>query len=264
MTPKAEQIAQALLARGHDMSVHAFDTLSSTNAWLAQSNLSTGLCITDHQIDGRGRRGRQWQSLPGNITFSIKQTLPVRMQDITQLPLVTGIACAEALRDSVGLDVGVKWPNDLIVNGAKLGGLLHETHATAAGPQVIGGIGVNLVRDAEVEGLSLGGTTLAHHGVPAAARDDLLIALAGAVLDAWQRWSEHGWSEFSARWQRVDVLDGVPVRVFHGLPDAGDDTGFEATASGVDPSGALRVRNSEGQWVLVQAGEVSVRPTPRS
>lgn len=260
MKPDKRRIEAALQAHGHNIQVHAFEQLGSTNAWLADSRADLAMCITDHQSSGRGRRGRQWQSLPGNITFSITRVLPVPVHTITQLPLITGIVCAETLTERVDRKVSVKWPNDLLIGGAKLGGLLHESVATPDGPRVIAGIGVNLVHDPKVVGLGMGGETLASFGVTADERDSLVIRLSTALLDGWQQWAEQAWTVFADRWRRVDALEGRRVQVFHGLPDDDADAGFSGTACGVDDVGALVVEKASGERCLVRAGEVSVRP----
>ncbi len=259
MKPDEVLIKTALSERGHTLEVHTFETLGSTNAWLSEHDIARGVCITDHQPAGRGRRGRVWDAVAGNITFSIAQTMDVAARTISQVPLVTGIACAEALRAGLGIDVQVKWPNDLLVNGEKLGGLLHESAARPGGQRVIGGIGVNLVDDSAVIDSTSGRTSLGAKGISSDRRDELVAMLAVAVLDAWEAWAQSGWSAFADRWSRVDALVDVPVRVFSGLPGDGGAS-FDGRACGVDQGGALQVQTPDGEVHRVQAGDVSVRP----
>jgi BirA family biotin operon repressor/biotin-[acetyl-CoA-carboxylase] ligase len=270
--PNAAWVEAQLANAGHTIKVHAFDALGSTNVWLAENDISAGVCITDHQQAGHGRRGRSWQSLPGNITVSIAQRVPIPMSAAPVISLVTGIACAEALRTSTGVDVQVKWPNDLLVSGAKLGGLLHESVQKESGLRIIGGIGVNLVQDERLSALGIGGTCLAEHGVASSRRDELVATMVAAVLDAWQECVASGWGAFAQRWQAVDALAGQPVRVFTGRPEQADDRDqgqvkdreqdCDGVACGVDDSGALQVRVSASRTMSVHAGDVTVRRRP--
>jgi len=82
--PNAAWVEAQLANAGHTIKVHAFDALGSTNVWLAENDISAGVCITDHQQAGHGRRGRSWQSLPGNITVSIAQRVPIPMHESVQ------------------------------------------------------------------------------------------------------------------------------------------------------------------------------------
>lgn len=245
---------------GHSIDVRAFEALGSTNTWLADNDVANGICVTDHQQAGQGRRGRVWDSLPGNLTFSIAATLPVELHTLSVLPLVTGIACAEALQSSTGVDVRVKWPNDLLVAESKLGGLLHESAPGESGVRVIGGIGINLVDDERLSALGIGGTSLAVSGIASSRRDELLVAIATAVLGAWQQFVEQGWVAFATRWERVDVLNTLPVRIVNGPPDAADSDTRDGVACGLDTNGALLVRLVSGELISVHAGDVSVRP----
>ncbi len=259
--PDASYVTEQLASAGHTIPVHAFEALGSTNVWLGRNDMPAAVCITDHQQAGHGRRGRTWESLPGNITVSIAQTLSMPMHAITVIPLVTGIACAEALRASTAVDVQVKWPNDLLVSGAKLGGLLHESAQRESGTRIIGGIGINLVHDPRLADLGIGGISLSDLGVEHSRRDDLVAVIVAAVLDAWQECATQGWAAFTQRWQAVDALVDQPVRVLTGVSWQGDhhEPYREGVACGVDESGALRVRVSPDHIISVHAGDVSVR-----
>lgn len=260
MKPDSDYITEGLRARGHNIDVHAFESLGSTNDWLAQSDVSSALCVTDHQPAGKGRRGRVWEATAGNITFSIVRCLPIPADRLSLLSLVTGIACCEALRSELDLGINVKWPNDLLIDGSKIGGLLLEAARRGGRHRVIGGIGVNLLRDEHLGTLGIGGTYLAAHGASADQRDKLVEVLAAAVLDAWEMFASAGWSAFVERWDAVDALKGKSVNVFSGLPGSDDSAGFSGEACGIDIDGALQVRTSDGEIKRVHAGDVSVRP----
>ena len=298
-TPDASGIARALADAGQaDVAVHGFDELASTNAWLvervATDEASGGtaggpgpaLCVADSQVRGSGRRGRGWRSVPGDVTFSLHRRFASSPARLAPLGLVTGVAVARALRASTGLDVRLKWPNDLLLGGSKLGGLLVESRSGAgrgagtgaggvgAGCSVVGGVGVNLV-GAHARGAPI--ATLGAHGVVPGGRDALVAAIAASVLDAWTRFDEEGWTVFEDDWRALDALAGRAVRVHEGAPrvdgvgsdgagsdgaDDGADDGahFDGVARGVDGGGALRVERADGRLATVHAGDVSVRP----
>jgi len=253
-------IAERLRGYDHaDVAVHAFDTLGSTNGWLGAgegaSAVAPALCMTDHQTHGAARRGRRWETLPGNLTFSVLQRLAPPPGGAGALALVTGIAVARTLQDETGVPVRIKWPNDLFVAGTKLGGLLIEArHENGKRLRIVGGIGINLVRDERLAGL--GATSLAEHGVAPAHRDALLVSVTAAVLDAWARFEAHGWAAFRSDWTRVDLLHERAVTVLDG--PVGTTNTFTGIARGVAEDGSLRIDTTAGPRT-VHAGEVSVR-----
>src|SRR6185436_1188314 len=102
------------------------------------------LLAAEHQTAGRGRRGRRWRSAPGDgITFSLARTVRRPLREIAAVSLVAGVATARALR-GLGAGVSLKWPNDLVVGPAKLGGILVETKGSQGAVLVVIGIGINV------------------------------------------------------------------------------------------------------------------------
>lgn len=258
--PDAMALAAALERSGRTgVTVHSVDTLDSTNAWLSVGDgrdaPPPALCVTDHQPAGAGRRGRAWQALPGNLTFSLLQTMPLGDRGAGPLALVTGIAVANALGAATALPIRLKWPNDLLVGGSKVGGLLLEARHEATGAlRCVGGIGINVVADERLQGM--GATSLAAHGVDPDSRDALLVNVAVAVFDAWDRFADDGWSRFAEEWRALDALAGQAVQVHDG--PVGSARIFHGTALGVDADGALRVLTPDGER-RVHAADVSVR-----
>ena len=254
--PDRTVIARALAgAGGAEVAVHAFEELPSTNAWLADRAFDAdALCIADSQVRGAGRRGRGWRSRPGDLTLSVRRRFTSTPERLAPLALVTGISVARTLRDVASLDVMLKWPNDLVLAGSKLGGLLVEARGGAA----VGGIGINLLPG------PADGTSLGDHGVPARARDELAGAIAARLLGDWARFDEEGWSVYAAGWQALDALAGRTVNVHEGAPlvdsAVASDAVWSGVARGLDADGALRVQRPDGTVRSVHAGDVSVRP----
>ncbi len=231
-------------------SVEVLPEIDSTNTELMRraraGHGDAVLLIAEHQSAGRGRLGRQWTSQAGDsLTFSLG--LPLQPASWSGLSLVVGVAVAEALHPRVGL----KWPNDLWVDGRKLGGILVETasFASADAPrQTVVGVGLNIRRPTG-EGLS----------TPPASLDELLAGLdapaalgriAAPLVAALQAFEAAGFEPFRARFEARDLLRDRRVAL---------SDGSTGTAHGVAQDGGLLVHTAAGMRV-VHSAEVSVRP----
>src|SRR5258705_10715180 len=109
---------------------------STNGVLLAEKGLARPvLLLADEQTAGRGRRGRRWHSAPGaGLTFSLAVALRRPLRELAALPLVAGVAVARALHSLGIARAALKWPNDIVVDGAKLGGILVETKSLNEGP----------------------------------------------------------------------------------------------------------------------------------
>src|SRR3954451_1534746 len=122
--------------------VRWLERCGSTNTALLEAGKAGVLLATNEQTAGRGRRGHRWYSAPGaDITFSLSAEIA---NPVAGLSLVAGVAAASALRALGVREAALKWPNDLLVGGAKLGGILVETRGRLA----VFGFGINCRRDA--------------------------------------------------------------------------------------------------------------------
>lgn len=256
--------------------VHTFDTLPSTSVWLhdfasnAKELLTdTQLCTTDWQSAGVARRGRSWQTKPGNITFSILSTTQKPPKELLGLSLITGLGVASCLAAELDIKVALKWPNDVLLNDMKLGGLLTEVSSVPGAEQtasngrsaahitqIVTGIGINLRHDDEVVDLGIGATSLESVSVPSdpQQRDILIGKLAASVLSSHQLFFERGWAPFAEAWKAVDWLFGKQVTIHQ------DKKTEHALARGVNEQGALLVERA-GETHLLYSGNVSIRPT---
>ena len=201
------------------------------------------LLVAERQSAGRGRMGRPWQSNPGDsLTFSL--SLPLKPRHWSGLSLAVGVTLAEALHPQIGL----KWPNDLWWDQRKLGGILIEAASTAERSQVVVGVGLN-IRPRPAEGLSTAPAALSEL-LPTVSAASCLALVAPALVRALLDFETAGFAPLLARYAARDVLKGRTVHTSDGL------TG---EALGVDPDGALRVAQPQGE-VQVRSAEVSVRP----
>jgi len=217
-------------------------------------------CLAEYQSAGRGRRGRSWVSPPGGgVCLSVGGRLPAAPSDYASLPTAVGVACAVAL-EALGVpDIGLKWPNDLLLDGGKLGGILIELRGEAQGPAAIAvGIGLNVRLGPAARALivSDGGLPPADlAGTPGGDvdRNALAAALVAAIVGCLQR-APAGLSDaVLSGWRQRDCLSGRPVRI--------DDSGVGrfGIAQGLDRSGALLLEDADGSRRRVTAGEVTLR-----
>ena len=236
--------------------------VGSTQDWAAAEALPARGCavyLADRQTAGRGRRGRVWHTEPGGaLAFTVARRFALPPRALPPLALVAGLAVAEGLHARGAPAVRLKWPNDLLLEGAKLGGLLVEGREGGA----LVGLGLNLRLGAAGgsagEGAAVGAapealprTDLAAAGVSAAA-PVVLAAVLEALLPALARFEREGFAPFHAQWPRFDALAGRRVRLLAG------DAVLEGEVLGLAADGGLRVRHAEGERVH-HAGEVSLR-----
>lgn len=214
------------------------------------------VCLAELQTQGRGRRGRSWRMpLGGGIALSLLKRFDGGIAALSGLSLVAGAAAVQALAD-VGIgDVGLKWPNDLVAHGRKLGGILVELGGDAMGPcHAVIGIGLNLRLDehgsAAIDQPWIDLATLAGGASPS--RNLVVASVLARWVDAFDEFAESGFAVFARRYARHDVLRGQPVRVLRA------DRAEDGIACGIDERGALRVAFGDGER-SVDSGEVSVR-----
>ncbi|MBS0579255.1 MAG: biotin--[acetyl-CoA-carboxylase] ligase [Proteobacteria bacterium] len=214
--------------------------------------------LAEYQTAGKGRRGRAWVAPPGGaICLSVSWTFPAVSQDLGALGLVIGVCALRALR-VLGLEgVGLKWPNDLLHGGRKLGGILIELRAEASGPAcVVIGLGLNVALGPHVlERIAATGmeaTDLRQAGL-AAARDTVVAALLAALIEGLVEFEHSALKSFLADWRDADVLRGRPVSI------SGAEGAAKGLARGIDVHGALLVETPRGLLRFI-SGDVTVRP----
>lgn len=240
--------------------VEIVDEIGSTNDHLrARAFASDGaveVCLAESQTAGRGRRGRSWQSQPGQgVAVSIGRRFPQGPAELTALGIATGLGVADALRRHGVPGVGLKWPNDILVGGAKLGGILAEVEGEAHGPtRAIVGIGLNHgAVMASGEGFDQGATSITEQLSNPPPRDRLAGAVIASAVVALDEFAAAGFEPARQRWCEFDCLAGRAVRVLLGTGAV-----VHGEARGVDDDGALRVATSTGLQRFL-SGDVSVR-----
>jgi BirA family transcriptional regulator, biotin operon repressor / biotin---[acetyl-CoA-carboxylase] ligase len=210
--------------------------------------------LVDAQHAGRGRRGRPWQSPAGaNLYLSLFARLQRPLAALGGLSLALGIGCAEELRAAGVGAAGLKWPNDLLVDGRKLGGLLVELAGERDGrAAAVIGLGLNLAMPATAaEAIEQPWTDLVTLGV-AGDRGYWAARMLDALLAAVDEFESAGFAPFTARWDAVDALAGRPLAVH-----AADGV-LHGIGAGIDADGALRLRMAAGERRFHSA-DVSLR-----
>jgi BirA family biotin operon repressor/biotin-[acetyl-CoA-carboxylase] ligase len=253
-------IRAALTTRRLGQDVLYFDTVGSTNDVLrekARGGAPEGLlAVADEQTAGRGRQGRSWWAPRGSsLLFSLLLRPPLPAGAGAQCTMCLGLGAAEGIETVTGVQVALKWPNDLVLSGRKLAGMLTEFDADGDRLRwVVLGLGINV-------NLPL----LANSEVPQEVRDIAIslsdvvghpverLHLLAAILAATERWYERlleGESPHAAWAGKLDTLGrGIHVQ----LPDG---TVLSGVAEGVDSQGALLLRDDAGVLRTIWAGDI--------
>jgi BirA family biotin operon repressor/biotin-[acetyl-CoA-carboxylase] ligase len=215
------------------------DSTNTRARELAAAGAPHGTLVTaGEQSAGRGRQGRTWSAPPGRaLLSSLILRDPPRL-----LPLLAGVAVAE-VADMSGAPAQVKWPNDVLIEGRKVAGILVEGR-----PQerwAVLGIGLNVALRAEDFPPELRDTAATLGLEPEAVQPTLLV-----LLEALARWLAQPPEVVLAAVRRRDALQGRLISW----------SGGEGTADGIDPDGRLVVRSSDGRRIALDAGEVHLRP----
>lgn len=243
-----------------------FPSVGSTNALAleaAQAGARGGVYIADEQAAGRGRGGHTWHSAAGDgLYVSALVTPPIPMSLAMWVPLATGLAAQTAIRDMTGLSVDIRWPNDLLLNRKKCGGILVESTSTTTNGESVPmlryaviGVGINLNHltfPPEIESLA---TSLHKESSVVVSRDDLLISLLRSLdeeirlLIRQHRGVHNGRGLLERFTESSTWVKGKRVHV-------DEDGGYTGITDGLDYRGFLRVRCDDGTVRTVLSGGV--------
>jgi len=235
--------------------VRVLERCTSTNALLLDAALGGVLLAAEEQTAGRGRRGRRWHAAPGSgVTFSLAHTVHRPLRELAGLALVAGVGVARALRGLGLARVALKWPNDLVIDGGKLGGILVETRAKARGALAVIGVGINCRHDPLLEGRLRRAVASLDRYIDVD-RNLVIACTAASLLEAIATFEAHGLEPLRAEWEAMDAHAGERLRVR--LADGRILTGV---ARGLEPDGALRLQTPSGLRTVRSARVLSARP----
>lgn len=239
--------------------VEVFSQIDSTNVYLMSGDVAPAAVFAEYQSAGRGRRGRAWCSPFGaNLYFSFAWRFETMPPQLPALSLAVGVSLAETLSAKGAGGLGLKWPNDLLWQGRKLGGILIEHRGEAAGPcRVVVGVGLNLaMTSTQGAAIDQGWVSLEEilrsggHALPS--RNQLATQLIARLHQCLEQFAHSGFDSFHPRWEALDVSRNQVVRIQQ------EKETIEGVAQGVDRSGALLVQ-VRGERCRFFSGEISLR-----
>lgn len=240
--------------------IHYYAETDSTNLQAklaADKGAGEGtLFVADKQTAGRGRRGRNWESPAGtNIYFTLLLRPEFAPDMASQVTLVMGMAVAEAIREYCGLDARIKWPNDVVIGGKKVCGILTELGLQGSSiDHLIVGVGINVGRQEFPPEIAATATSLAEEKNCKIDRTELLTCVMDQFEVLYEEFvQKEGLHSLRKQYDMLLINRDREVRV---LDPKGEYTGV---ARGITDAGELIVELSDGTVNYVYAGEVSVR-----
>jgi BirA family biotin operon repressor/biotin-[acetyl-CoA-carboxylase] ligase len=261
-----------VIGHAHGRANEVWDTLPSTNdraVELASDGEPEGIVvIARQQTAGRGRHGRSWVSPPDSgIYLSLLLEPQLEPSKVTLITLAAGAAAAEAIEQCAGIKVGLKWVNDLVLDGRKLGGILAEApggrpgdaasanrDAGSRAPYVVLGIGLNVRRQGEVPEEIAGKACWLEDATRTSVDDNLLAASLVNCFEPFYLALKNGKQDaILSAWRRHSITLGKQIHATSG------NTTVEGEALDIDGSGALIVRLSNGNTTSLHAGEITIR-----
>lgn len=237
--------------------VRALERCTSTNSLLlAEAPAHPVLLAAQTQSAGRGRRGRRWYASPGyGLTFSLSRTVRRATRELPGLALVAGVAAVQALRSLGARAVALKWPNDLVVGEAKLGGILVETRWQGAATLAVLGIGVNWRRDAALELRLRRPITALERLMVLPGRNRVIERIGAELMQALDLFDAQGLEPTRRAWERLDAHAGRRLRV-----RLADGRLISGVARGLAEDGGLRLATAAGVRAVHSGRVVSSRP----
>jgi BirA family biotin operon repressor/biotin-[acetyl-CoA-carboxylase] ligase len=241
---------------GHTL--YVYDEVESTQVIaqkLAREGAPSGtLVVADQQTAGKGRMGRKWHSQAGTgIWMSLILRPDIPLASTPQLTLLSSIAILKGIMNETNLDIGIKWPNDLLIEGKKIAGILTELSAeTDRVNHVIIGVGINVnqVEDdypEEIRGIA---TSLAIKAGQVVNRNNLIIQITKEWEDLYELYIKHGFSPIKTLWEAYALSIGrtVVARTLRGQ--------YEGIALGITEEGVLLLEDAEGTIHKIYSADI--------
>ncbi|MFZ5452645.1 MAG: biotin--[acetyl-CoA-carboxylase] ligase [Thermodesulfobacteriota bacterium] len=254
------EILQGLKTRYLKGPIHHFESLPSTNDLAkelgSQDAPEGSLVVAESQTQGRGRLGREWDSPPGDgIYVSLLLRPPLPPSEMPQITLTTAVAVVRALKKAAGVAPGIKWPNDLLLDGKKLGGILTEMETESdCIRHLVVGLGLNVNNREFPPPLNLTATSLALATGSSSSRLRILKAWLEEFEALYDLFLHQDFRVILDEWREYNVTLGQTVTVRQGPRE------ISGLALEVATDGALLLRQRTGEVVRVTSGEIVPGP----
>lgn len=235
--------------------------ISSTSDYLLElshdGDINRRICLAESQHSGRGRRQREWHATPyRNIILSMGWCFDEGMSGLSGLGIAAGITIVRTLHEAgFDRDIGLKWPNDIVWNDNKLGGLLIDVRGEHDGPCLaVLGFGLNLsLSAAELQAIDQPCASLEQITNKSVDRNALVADLVSALTELFEGYVASDFEDFQQLWPGYDRLHGREVKVTRG------EMSFSGVAMGIDRLGALMLDEGKKPYSSFLSGEVSLR-----
>jgi BirA family biotin operon repressor/biotin-[acetyl-CoA-carboxylase] ligase len=235
---------------------------STSDHLLQKAASSTGIaqaCLAEYQSSGRGRRGRQWFAPAGHgICLSVAWSFATSPANLACLGLAVGVGVLRAVRAAGVTNAQLKWPNDIVVDGCKLAGILIDVQGESGGPlYVVAGVGVNYrLNSSTAEAVAANGgivpAAMTNAAGEVAGRNYTAALLINEICAVLATFAADGFSSLAKEWSGADYLAGRTVNVQL------DDAVLAGIARGITDDGRLQLE-TDGKLQLLVTGDVSVR-----
>lgn len=260
------EISSRITANGICRKVEFHDSVNSTNnraKILAESGAEEGtLIVAEEQTAGKGRRGRGWESEPGvGIWMSLLLRPMLSTDQVSGLTLVTALAIAKAIKKVTKADVKIKWPNDIVLNGHKICGILTEMSSEESYIHyVVVGIGINANTTIFPEEIKNIASSIYRETGKKVQRAVLIAEIMDSFSELYRIFQERKDLSFMTEsYNSLLVNRDKEVKIYYGMvEDTSDDEIEQGIAKGIDTTGALMVE-IQGEEKRIISGEVSVR-----
>ncbi|MGH8747025.1 MAG: biotin--[acetyl-CoA-carboxylase] ligase [Burkholderiales bacterium] len=254
----AAVISRRLGPRAAGLRIDVADACLSTSSTLLADAATPGprLLLAEEQLAGRGRRGRRWLSCVGAaLTMSLRRGFHRSPSELAALPLAAGVAAVRALRALGAADAALKWPNDLLVRGGKVGGILIETRLRGRELIAVTGIGINCRATPGLQArLRRRVAALEEFMDPMPSRNAIAVRVAAELLAAFDAFDAHGLAAFKQEWEAMHAYAGQRLRV-----RLADGRVLAGVADGLAEDGGLRLRTRAGMRAIRSGRVVSAR-----
>lgn len=259
----AKEIKSQMQRSPHLLSaLETHDLVSSTNDLIlniadSKEAQSGHVCLAEYQEAGRGRRGRQWVSpFASNIYLSMLWRFAGGAAALEGLSLAVGLAVVKGLKEMGVSEAHLKWPNDILVSGKKICGVLIEMTGDASGScSVVIGIGINVQMPKEATAqIDQPWTDISSSlGRELVDRNEITARILDHVLELTHSFSQHGFGPLYEEWNSHDGYHGESIKLIMG------DTEIYGIGRGVGPDGGIKIETPDGKVEVYKGGEISLR-----